>query len=149
MTKLSTKKLTENKIGLLIDQLWRAITLLETKEEVHDFLHDLLTRTELQMVAKRLQVVKMLSEGFTYLQIRKQYNISDVTIAKINNWFESFGKGYRLVIQRLQEIEKRKNIPQRSIVTGQIKAAQRLWIGAGKEALKLHKKYRKRRSAQI
>ncbi|MBI3952794.1 MAG: helix-turn-helix domain-containing protein [Candidatus Doudnabacteria bacterium] len=154
MTKLSSKKLPSDRTGFLIDQLWKAVTLLETKEEVRQFLHDILTRTELQMLAKRLEVVKMISEGYTYEQIRKQLNISDVTIAKINNWFEAFGSGYRLIIERLHKIDQKRRDAKfrynerRAVVTGQVRAAQKIWVGVGKELYRGYKKQRKKFSAR-
>ncbi|MBI2607513.1 MAG: helix-turn-helix domain-containing protein [Candidatus Doudnabacteria bacterium] len=109
MTKISRKKLSEDKMGLLIDQLWRGFASLKDKDEVHEFLHDLLSRTEIQMLAKRLEVVRLLNEGWKYEEIKNRLNISEATISKINNWKEAFGQGYQKVIERLKrESEKRK-----------------------------------------
>ncbi|MBI2356367.1 MAG: hypothetical protein HYV13_04155 [Candidatus Doudnabacteria bacterium] len=110
MTKISRIKLPREQLSLLIDQLWRAFTLLETKDEVHKFLHDILTRTELQMLSKRLEIVKMLNEGCSYAIIKNTLKVTDSTIAKISNWNDAFGDGYKLVIDRLVSGEKsRKN----------------------------------------
>ncbi|OGE82100.1 MAG: hypothetical protein A3B10_00665 [Candidatus Doudnabacteria bacterium RIFCSPLOWO2_01_FULL_44_21] len=127
MTKISTKPVPENRMGQMIDQLWRAVASLETKDEVHDFLHDILTHTELQMLAKRLQVVVMLDEGFKYEEIKKALSISEATISKIQNWRQAFGKGYSVVIERLKN--KKKNY--RNVKSGRIyssrTAALRMW----------------------
>jgi len=148
MTKISAKKLTENQMGLLIGQLWKAVTLLENKEEVHKFLRDLLTRTESQMLAKRLQAVKMLKEGCKYFEIRKKLNMSDVTIAKLRNEYESFGEGYRMVIERLHRIEEKHLPKKRSIIPKRKTAGQALIQYATHEAVGAYKRYSKRKSAE-
>jgi TrpR-related protein YerC/YecD len=148
MTKISRIKLDQDDLALLIGQLWKAFTLLETKDEVHKFLHDILTRTEIQMLAKRLEVVKMLREGHTYDLIRKRLNVSDVTIAKINNWYQAFGEGYNIVIDRLHQIEKSRLPKDRPITPASVRAAQEVWVGSAKELTKLYKKHRKRRSVK-
>lgn len=125
MTKLSVKKLSDDKMGLLIEQLWRAFASLKSKDEVHAFLHDILTRTEVQMLAKRLQVVMMLEEGMKYEQIKDALNISEATISKIANWRQAFGTGYKIVIERLSD-QKRKPQPSKRTMSSKM-AAWKAW----------------------
>ncbi|MBI2355841.1 MAG: hypothetical protein HYV13_01370 [Candidatus Doudnabacteria bacterium] len=125
MTKLSRKKLAGDKMGLMIEQLWRAFATLKNKEEVHAFLHDILTHTEIQMLAKRLQVVTMLEQGLTYEQIRNALNISDTTIAKIQNWKETFGQGYKIVVERLSD-QKKKSKTVKRVLSSRV-AALKAW----------------------
>ncbi|MBI4049737.1 MAG: helix-turn-helix domain-containing protein [Candidatus Doudnabacteria bacterium] len=125
MTKLSIKKLSEDKMGLLIEQLWRAFASLKDKDEVHAFLHDILTHTEIQMLAKRLQVVMMLEEGLTYEQIKDVLNISEATISKIANWKQAFGSGYQIVIERLSDQKRNPRLARG--VTSSRRAAWKAW----------------------
>lgn len=149
MTKISTKKLEPNTDEYLRDQLWKAVTLLEDKSQVKEFLRDILTRTEITMLSKRLQAVRMIDEGYTYRQISKGLNMSESTIGKLHNWFGTFGGGYRNVIERLQKTEKRtKNYSHRSLIPASSRAAIEVWKGVGKGALRVYKKYKKRRSAK-
>lgn len=106
MVKVSRRKLSPKKRGQLVDQLWKSITLLDNKKEVGEFLFDILTRTEIQMLSKRLETVKMLEEGYSYEAIRKELSVTDSTIAKMHNWYEAFGSGYKKVIARLHRIER-------------------------------------------
>src|SRR3989338_11157719 len=117
MTKVSTKKLPMERDEKMLNQLWQAMTLLESKNEVIKFLRNILTRTELKMLSKRLEAIRMLDEGYRYFEIRKQLSMSDVTIAKLNEQFQSFGEGYKLVIDRLWKLNK-KSEPKRRLVTG-------------------------------
>jgi TrpR-related protein YerC/YecD len=150
MTKISRIKLEPNLESELRNQLWKAITLLEDKTEVKEFLRDLLTRTEITMLSKRLEVIKRLKEGYTYSEISKQLNVSESTITKLHNWFEAFGEGYRKVIERLQENEiriARRSVPNNSITPRSSRQATQVWVGAGKAVYKVYKKRRKRKSA--
>jgi TrpR-related protein YerC/YecD len=146
MTKLSFKKLSDDKIRELTDQLWKSVTLLETKDEVRLFLCDLLTRTEIQMLAKRLQVVRMLNQGLKYEEIRQALNISEATISKIHNWEDAFGGGYRIVVERLNKldnhIKKKKNI----FIGSKHQAAINVWKGGASAVVKMYKKGKKSHS---
>lgn len=149
MTKISRKKLEPNTDEYLRDQLWKAVTLLEDKTQVKEFLRDILTRTEITMLSKRLQAVKMIDEGYTYRQISKGLNMSESTIGKLHNWFDAFGSGYRNVIERLQKIENQKDgFPKKYITPASSRAALGIWVGAGKATVQVYKKYKKRKSAK-
>ncbi|MBI4049415.1 MAG: hypothetical protein HY395_01185 [Candidatus Doudnabacteria bacterium] len=147
MTKVSRIKLPKERDELMLNQLWQAVTLLETKDEVRKFLRNILTRTEIKMLSKRLEVIRLLDEGYTYFEIRKQLSMSESTIAKLNDQFESFGEGYRLVIDRLWKVN-RKAEPKRRLLTGEYRQVKEFWVGAAEQTAKVYKKYRKRRSAR-
>lgn len=147
MTKISYKKIPADKVAQLRDQLWRAITLLENKDEVRKFFYDILTRTEIQMLAKRLEIVKMLHDKSSYIEIRKALCVTDSTIAKISNWNDAFGQGYKIILERLEKINSKSKVNKSSIfVHGKVKAAQQAWVGAGTEMVRLYKQHRKRNS---
>lgn len=147
MTKISRRILEKNTDEYLREQLWKAVTLLEDKSQVKEFLRDILTRTEITMLSKRLQAVKMLKEGYTYHQISKGLNMSESTITKLHSWFDAFGNGYRNVIEGLQKIEKDKDkLPKELLAPARSRIIAGVWTGAGQEALKVYKKYKKRRS---
>jgi TrpR-related protein YerC/YecD len=149
MTKISFKKLSEKKTQELTDQLWKAVTLLENKSEVRSFLHDILTHTEIQMLAKRLEVVRLLDEGYKYEEIRKSLNISEATISKIQNWREAFGQGYNIVLERLKKFDNKKMTNRKRIFNrGQAKAARDVWGGVAKATISVYKKYKKRSSVK-
>lgn len=105
MTKISRIRIDSNHLGLIINNFWTAVTLLEDKEQVKLFLKDLLTHTEMKMLAKRIQIAKMLMEGYDYRAIRGFTKVTDGTIANVSNKLE-FGEGLKLVVQRLKKIEK-------------------------------------------
>ena len=52
-----------------IDELFRAILLLEDEEDCYRFFEDVCTVNEIHAIAQRLQVAKLLSEDKTYSEI--------------------------------------------------------------------------------
>jgi TrpR-related protein YerC/YecD len=106
MTKISRIKLDSRHLSYFLNNFWNVITLLENKEEVKEFLKDTLTHTEMKMVAKRIQIAKMLIEGHKYETIKKYVKVTDTTIAKVNNTLFMSGKGLKAAIVHLKKIEK-------------------------------------------
>lgn len=105
MTKVSRIKLDPKHLGFFLNNFWNLITLLENKDQVKDFLKDLLTHTEMKMFAKRIQIAKMLLEGHNYQTIRKYVKVTDSTIARMSNLLEIEGHGLKTAIGYLQKIE--------------------------------------------
>lgn len=106
MTKVSRIRLDPRHLGFFINNFWNLITLLENKDQVASFLKDLLTHTEMKMFAKRIQIAKMLLEGYDYRAIKGFVRVTDPTIAKINNKLETGAEGLKTAIYYLQKIEK-------------------------------------------
>ncbi|MEK9181363.1 MAG: YerC/YecD family TrpR-related protein [Patescibacteria group bacterium] len=149
MTKISSKPLSGEKMGLYVDEFWRAVTFLETKDEVRAFFRDVLSHTERQMLAKRLQIAKMLFQGSDYKEIKKELNVSDTTIGKVSQCLQSFGEGYRIVLPRLLESRKVRRLPKYwDGNSGAKLLAGAVALGVT-ELNKKYKKVRKRRSAIV
>lgn len=58
--------------GKALDELFDAVLTLETREECYQFFDDLCTVNELQSLSQRLQVAKMIKQGYTYATIEKR-----------------------------------------------------------------------------
>lgn len=106
MTKISRIKVDSRHLGFFINNFWNLITLLENKDQVASFLKDLLTHTEMKMFAKRIQIAKMLLDGYGYRAIRNYVKVSDTTIATINNKLQIGGEGLKTAIGYLKKVEK-------------------------------------------
>ncbi|MBI4054301.1 MAG: TrpR-like protein YerC/YecD [Candidatus Doudnabacteria bacterium] len=103
MTKVSRKPLSAGELKEIENQFWNAISKLKSPSEIKLFFLDLLTHTERKMLSKRLQIARMLLREESYMAIRKRLHVTDITIAKINNWLNSFGDGYRLAVEKLEK----------------------------------------------
>lgn len=87
----------------LTDQLCRAFLSLRTIDEVYRFLEDVATIGEIRALAQRLEVARLLSEGYTYPQIAQKTGTSTATITRVKKFLEYGADGYKLVLERLKE----------------------------------------------
>ncbi|MBO4991853.1 MAG: TrpR-like protein YerC/YecD [Firmicutes bacterium] len=90
-----------------IDDLFEAILALENQEECYRFFEDICTIKELQSIAQRLQVAKLLRQKKTYSDIEKITTASTATISRINKCLVYGSDGYRLILDRLDQNNKK------------------------------------------
>ncbi|MGI5877351.1 MAG: YerC/YecD family TrpR-related protein [Christensenellales bacterium] len=89
-----------------ISYLYDAILRLETKEDCYRFFEDLCTINEIQAMAQRLQVARMLRDRVTYQQIVDRTGASTATISRINRCLLYGAGGYRAILARMHDGEK-------------------------------------------
>ena len=81
--------------------LFKAMLTLENEEECAAFLEDLMTRKEMEDVAQRLAVAKMLSEQAVYSRIVEKTGASTATISRVNRAY-NYGTGaYSKILKRI------------------------------------------------
>lgn len=88
------------------DGLFEAILLLENLDECYRFFEDICTVKEIQAIAQRLQVVKLLMKNKTYHEIENETGASTATISRINRSLNYGADGYKLVLTRLGIIDE-------------------------------------------
>jgi TrpR-related protein YerC/YecD len=81
--------------------LFSAILSLETKEDCYRFFEDVCTVGELQAMAQRFYVAKLLSEQCTYQEIEKRTKTSAATISRINRCLKYGADGYKNALEKL------------------------------------------------
>ena len=86
-----------------IDELFRAVLLLEDEEDCYRFFEDICTINEIHAIAQRLQVAKLLSENRTYNEIESITKASTATISRINKCLMYGADGYKIVLSRLKD----------------------------------------------
>ncbi len=82
-------------------ELLQAMLALQTEEEAAAFFDDLCTLKELQSLAQRLQVARLLREGRTFTDIVERTGASSATIARVNRCLQAGPGGYKTVLDRL------------------------------------------------
>jgi len=87
----------------LTDQLCKALLSLKSQDEVYSLMEDIATIGEIRALAQRLEVARLLSEGYTYPQIAQQTGASTATISRVKKFLEYGADGYKLVLERLKE----------------------------------------------
>jgi TrpR-related protein YerC/YecD len=103
-------KLTNSKLkGDSVDNLCRALLLLESEDECYRFFEDICTINELKLMAQRLEVARMLQEGRTYQQIENETGASTATISRVKRFLHYGAGGYSLVLERMKEEQAHKS----------------------------------------
>ncbi|MEL3973886.1 YerC/YecD family TrpR-related protein [Rossellomorea oryzaecorticis] len=93
--------------GKELDQLFNAILSLQDMEECYRFFDDLCTINEIQSLAQRLEVARMLQEGKTYHKIETETGASTATISRVKRCLNYGNDAYQLVLDRVHEKEEK------------------------------------------
>jgi len=80
--------------------LFETIASLKTEDEAQRFLRDLCTRSELDAMAHRWHVARLLDEGLPYVEVAKRARASTTTVTRVAQWLRRGEGGYRLALQR-------------------------------------------------
>ena len=88
-----------------IDELFKAILLLEDEEDCYRFFEDICTINEIHAIAQRLQVAKLLSEKKTYSEIEDLTKASTATISRINKCLVYGAEGYQRILYRMEKTD--------------------------------------------
>ena len=107
MTKISRKPMDAEKFGHLINNLWSAFTLMDSKEDVRLLFKDLFTRTEVKMLAKRLEIARRLLQGGSYQPIQTALNVTSGTVGRVSDVLSEKGDGLRLAHKKLEQLEEK------------------------------------------
>jgi len=86
-----------------VDRLVTAFASLNDPEDVYSFLQDVCTVREIQEMAQRLEVARMLAAGEHYDRIRDATGASSTTISRVSRSLNYGADGYRTVIDHLRE----------------------------------------------
>lgn len=85
------------------DQLVKGILTLRDADEAYAFLIDICTINEIESLSQRLEVAKMLKDGYTYEQVAEATGASTATISRVKRYLKYGAGGYRLVLRRMNE----------------------------------------------
>lgn len=81
-----------------IDLFFEAILSLETKEECYNFFSDACTPKEIDTIAQRFAVAKMLNEKKVYNEIIEKTGASTATISRVSR---AINEGFQTAFERL------------------------------------------------
>ena len=90
-----------------MEELAEAMLTLSNQEEAFLFFEDIFTVKELQAVAQRLAVARLLKKRVTYQDIAEQTGASTATISRVNRSLSYGAGGYQMVLSRMKEVSSR------------------------------------------
>lgn len=81
------------------DNLFLAVTKLNTLEEARKFFEDVCTIKELEAISQRIEVAKLLSDGKNYQDVSRMVGASTATISRVSKCLNYGAGGYRLILE--------------------------------------------------
>jgi len=84
-----------------VDDLAKAMIELADEEEAYSFFEDIFTIHELQAVAQRLAVARLLRRKVTYQEIAEKTGASTATISRVNRCLTYGAGGYQRILNKL------------------------------------------------
>ena len=86
--------------GQALDELLMRFLHLKIEKNVINF-DDLCTVNELQSLSQRLQVAKMIKQGYTYATIEKNLVLLQRTISRVKRSLQWGNDAYTMILERL------------------------------------------------
>jgi TrpR-related protein YerC/YecD len=86
-----------------LDELLEALLALRSPDELRRFLRDLCTRAELEALAHRWEIARLLDQGLPYLEVAERAHASTATVTRVAQWLKHGEGGYRLALERTEK----------------------------------------------
>ena len=83
-----------------IEELSETVASLRSVDEAERFLRDLCTIGELEAMAHRWQVARLLDKGLPYATVAERTGASTTTVTRVAQWLRRGEGGYRLALDR-------------------------------------------------
>lgn len=84
------------------DALAEALVAMRDVAECRALLMDLATPAELEALADRWRVVRLLAAGLPYREIHERTGVSVTTVGRVARFLEMGHGGYRLALERIR-----------------------------------------------
>ncbi|MFA6047882.1 MAG: YerC/YecD family TrpR-related protein [Parcubacteria group bacterium] len=115
MSKVKAHLVDKKIKNKIIDEFFEIISDLKNKKESSGFLNGLLTDSEVLMIARRIQIAKMLLDGNDYETIRKKLKISLYNISRIDRWLRGDEGRLMLIIGK---VKSGRNTDKKILLSG-------------------------------
>ncbi|SRR6266567_2869564 len=111
MAKIKPHQIDAKQKYIAIDNLFEVISALKTKKQIVDFFLGLFSPSESLMLARRIQIARMLLDGANYEKIRKDLGVGNSTIQKTDSWLHGGDeKNTQWLYVTIKGVEKTKVI---------------------------------------
>lgn len=102
--KVKPRKIQNKDRMRYLDTLYTAMSGLKSREEIKNFLRDLLTESERIMIGRRIIIAQMLLEEKSYEEIIRELKVGKDTIMRVHRWLEDETEGYEKAIKQLEKV---------------------------------------------
>jgi TrpR-related protein YerC/YecD len=84
-------------------ELFDAMRSLKSRQELEIFMRDLCTLGELEAMAHRWQVARLVNQGLPYTEIAEKTGASTATVTRVAHWLNHGEGGYRIAIDKAKK----------------------------------------------
>lgn len=98
MGKLNRTALNPKVKEKLEKNLWKVFSSMESANDSRDFWEKFLTSSEIAILAKRLEIFKMVIEKKPYQTIQETLKVGGNTIARTQNTLRKYGDSFKKLI---------------------------------------------------
>src|SRR3989338_4630267 len=96
--KLNPRKVSKQEKIKYLDALYTAASSLGSREEMKNFLRDLLTESERIMIGRRIMIAQKLLQDKSHDQIVQEMKVGKDTIMRVHRWLEDEFDGYEKAV---------------------------------------------------
>lgn len=82
--------------------LCQVLASMASPDDIRALLDDLFTSREIRESASRLNVARLLNDGFSYLEIENETGVSPTTIARVSKCLNEGAGGYKKALQHMK-----------------------------------------------
>ena len=83
-----------------LEKLYKTLAVFDDPQDIKDLLFDLCTSREVEELAQRLQVARMLNDGMSYLSIQEETGASAATVARVSKFLNKGAGGYHKALDK-------------------------------------------------
>ena len=85
-----------------MDYFFKGVLSLKNIDDCYKFFEDICTIKEMQDLAQRMDVARLLAEGKVYSEIAKITGASSATISRVNKCLMYGSDGYKEILERIK-----------------------------------------------
>ena len=86
-----------------VERLAETLLRFDDRDELLRFLRDICSQSELQVIAQRLEVARLVDRSVPYARIAKEIGASTATVTRVAQWLRDGEGGYRIALDRERE----------------------------------------------
>ncbi len=110
MARVQSQNLSKEEKMYIIGEMFDIVTDLRSKKETIGFLMGLLTQSEAIMLARRIQIAKLLLKDSSYQDIQDELHVGESTISSVAQWLYGDNDQYKKqIIRHVKKSGKKKS----------------------------------------
>ena len=106
MSKFDPYSFSSKERNKILNEFYSIVTSLKNKEQIINFFKDLLTPSEAVMLTRRIQIAKLLLQGYGYREIATKLKTGVDTVAKVQRWLKDGFGGYIKALEKMVDEEE-------------------------------------------